>query len=702
MMRRLPPPLIDIKQQSRLSPQSTQATVATIQNSRIGVNIGDTGRFNIGVFDATGDWNLSFRWPQDPGTSFTSLRIDGQDYLYGNGIGSGYDPAPGGTQVMAPTNYGSTTNRSVWMINGIEVQQELQIVANPQTGQQDVVRIAYRLHNTSANAKNVGMRMMIDTMINNDDGAVFRTPTEGLLKAEREYVGSAIPTTVQVIPAINDVTHVAAITLQGGDATLPDVLSFADWPSIKLTPYNYTTTNISFNPPDGDSAYALYWYPTSLKADEYRSYVTYYGLSSITTNLLPPLALGVTSPASIVYKNGGYFPNPFEVTAIVKNVGSGTANSAQVQLILPAGLQLVNGTATQSLGDLAVNQEKQVAWQVQVSSSQTTPRNLTLSITASASNAAAKTVTRPLAIAAAPTAPNPPPYTTSRYVTSRDPKTLNTMGCNAAQASSGLIALFWGKPKFVAGVYGTNNIDGNVVPLFTSITDIENLTKKWIDGFWRCKTSNSNITLAISTNNFDLDSLPIGIPSSHGQEWGKLINRLDQYVKTNNYGSALTIYGGSDIEQKVADGWSPANKTIEWVDGYASATNRTFYNFGEFSGPSHQYPTWDLQLGWSLEDTWYVSWHGNNQPVPLIYNTAGTNASQWGYLAEWAKIHKNSDMTFMGTMTQMQACATNPPCNGTDNTPNTGWQQLWLELNSYDATIQSVLKWSTDASWKQE
>ena len=123
---------------------------------------------------------------------------------------------------------------------------------------------------------------------------------------------------------------------------------------------------------NGDSAVCLYWNPRTIGTNETLSCKTYYGLSSLQQDNVPPLAVaisGATKLEVIEDENGkqSYSPNPFTVTAYIQNVGTGTAYNTNVELVLPEGMSVVNGSKIVSLGDVAVsNRQTQVSWKVEV------------------------------------------------------------------------------------------------------------------------------------------------------------------------------------------------------------------------------------------------------------------------------------------------------------------------------------------------
>jgi hypothetical protein len=378
------------------SPQANIA-VADPFNPRLAIQVGSDGHFNMGAFPdpSTGgagsnSWDLMFTWPSEPYSSFTTFRIDGLDNTFGKS----------GTVIEAPTDIDPLTNRSRWQIGDIEVTQLLQVVFNNQTGQEDVARISYTVRNTGTSAHTVGNRIMIDTEINGNDGAVFRVPGIGLISHETEFAGAAIPDVFQEFFGVNDSTHVAASTVKSGGDIAPDRLVFAQWRHLYNTPYDYVI-NPSFDFTDPsvarpDSAYALYWNPAALAPGTSRTFVTYYGLAQLTVDLRPPLALGITGPTTLSVTNGQYTPNPFDVTASILNSGAATATNVQLTLNLPSELTLAGGTsAVQAIGDLLPGQERQVSWNIEPHpSNPAVATTLSYSVVATASNTESKTVSR--------------------------------------------------------------------------------------------------------------------------------------------------------------------------------------------------------------------------------------------------------------------------------------------------------------------
>jgi hypothetical protein len=364
-------------------------------NQYLAIQVDTTGRFNEGAFPdpmtcgvSASSFNLSYAWPGAPGTSFDTIRVDGSDYIYGST----------GSVISPPTDINSSTNQSSWQVTpAIEASQTLSIVTGPSTGHPDTALIATDITNTDSVSHQVGLRAMIDTMLNNNDGAPFFIPGAGGVTTETEFTGAAVPQFWQAFYSLTSSSQYSSQgTLVGGGATTPDRFVVAAWPRIFGTAFDYSITpGLSVT---ADSAVAVYWMPRTLAPGATLHLATMYGLSGFSQDLSPPLALSVTAPASLTASSGGYTPNPFTVSAFTQNVGAATATGASLTLNLPSGLTFAPGqNATQQIGDLAPGASGQASWQV-LASPQPIPTTLTYSVTAAATNAASKVVNRSISL----------------------------------------------------------------------------------------------------------------------------------------------------------------------------------------------------------------------------------------------------------------------------------------------------------------
>lgn len=363
-------------------------------NGLLAVQVGSDGKFNIGAAPAadgtaTADsWDLSYRWDSSPWSAFTTVRVDGVDHVFGGGDG---------TWVKVPTDDSATSNSAQWKVGSILVTQTLSLVANSATGQQDVARIAYKVANQGSASHSVGVRVLIDTEINYNDAARFRVPGVGSVLFETELTGDAVPKGTYVFDTPTDTTHIA-FAENGFEGPDPDRMVFARWAGIVGTSWDYAALDPTATIDNYDTAYALYWNPRALAGGASRTVVSSYGLGGASSDLAPPLALGVYGPSLLNVLNGSYAPNPFAINAWVSDVGTGAAANVTAEIVLPPELSLAAGSpGSVSLGSLAVSEEKQASWQV-VAAPQTTEKVVTYEVTVSADGVTPKTVARKLTL----------------------------------------------------------------------------------------------------------------------------------------------------------------------------------------------------------------------------------------------------------------------------------------------------------------
>jgi hypothetical protein len=75
------------------------------------------------------------------------------------------------------------TSEVTWTVDGMEVTERLQVVEGPPVDTAagskrflNTVRITYRMTNTSKKDSDIGMRLLLDTLIGNNDGVPFAVP----------------------------------------------------------------------------------------------------------------------------------------------------------------------------------------------------------------------------------------------------------------------------------------------------------------------------------------------------------------------------------------------------------------------------------------------------------------------------------------------------------------------------------------------
>ena len=330
-------------------------------NQFVEVCINQNGQFTMGTREGDpnsttdNNQNLLFGHP-DPWSSETLVRIDGTDYAFQEYV-TGVTVNSTGTECVATAN-----------ISGVRVQQTLSLTTNPYTGIEDIISIRYTYTNTSSAARQVGIRIMLDTMLGDNDGAPFRVNSQDV-KTEVEFIGNAVPQYWQSFDNLEDprVTSTGFLYFNVGEK--PDKVQFARWPDIIDSSWNYQVTDDASL--TGDSAVAAYFNPRLVAGGGSGSVVTYYGISGFSegnSDLTEPLAVRITAPTALLGSNilGGYLNNPFDVSVYMSNIGgSELADVRAVLNLSDAGGKLsVDSTqaTTISVGNMTAGANETIQW----------------------------------------------------------------------------------------------------------------------------------------------------------------------------------------------------------------------------------------------------------------------------------------------------------------------------------------------------
>jgi hypothetical protein len=313
----------------------------TISNDYIQASVSEDGRFVIGTTGgdpATPDDDnkrLLYGYPSSIWSTYPTLRV------VNGGITTDYMLGRIEQPIASPTSDG-TTIITVWEIDGIRVEERLYFAQNSDTGRLDTTAIEYTIKNNNSSSRDIGLRIMLDTMIGDNDGAPFFVLGTGQLTQEFEFYGANVPEywIAYESPTFDPDSLKARGQLSGGGATRPDRFVIAHWGAALcggvLGLYN---TAWDYTPDPGfaitcDSAVALYYNPVTFIPGQTKTYRTYYGIAKSGQAVqLELTGLEVTQGIqnwenSVVLIEG----RPTFVRAHVRST-SGTVNDVTTELI---------------------------------------------------------------------------------------------------------------------------------------------------------------------------------------------------------------------------------------------------------------------------------------------------------------------------------------------------------------------------------
>jgi hypothetical protein len=266
----------------------------------------------------------------------------------------------------------------------------------------------------------------------------------------------------------------------------------------------------------------------------------------------------------------------------------------------------------------------------------------------------------------------------------------------AAPSQNGLLVLDFGSPCYVPGtsVYG---VEMFFQPTCIPDTSLQPLVENWISGYESQNANTTvNLTLAIGTSNSynGVDSnyaLTDAEMSASGQSW---YQNLVGAISTAGLSSPLTIWGANDMEQSSDNDWSSGTPTVDWVEGYGSASpvdspcplGQSGYlaDYGDdILGGSGSGD------GWTVQQVYQVSW---GIPVacaePEVYYS--DMATEWQELSQWAVGNGDPAIQFSGLMTEVESGTLGPNDAWSDLESDTGQSPPISSVTTIAWTLQNL------------
>lgn len=330
----------------------TQPQTTVLENQYLKITVDNsTGRFGIRTADGQpvrkNDDQVNLMFGGDsPDTSFTSFRIDGTDYIFGNPYKFGarfFSEITPPVIVNSPD--GTRQIETVWTIKGVAIKQILMLYPDPQNKlNAGNVNIRYEVRNDSGVQVELGTRILLDTQIGANDGPEFQIgtgykvplmverrlvhdPEQELGVSEEDRLFYKLPPYWVMRDKLDltnpAATHVVAYGFNNfseGNINIVDEMIVGHWNGLANTKWDYTPNgNLDFTRDTNDygtadSAVAFYWQPKALETGRVQTFETVYGLGEIIEPdqvfsiryLDPPQQLATNADAS-AYADEGVF-----------------------------------------------------------------------------------------------------------------------------------------------------------------------------------------------------------------------------------------------------------------------------------------------------------------------------------------------------------------------------------------------------------
>ncbi len=283
-------------------------------------NCHDIGTISVGAL-YKGRWRkLTYHYPRTWEGTFISVIVDGRVYANSENPNDVSRERENHMDLyieeMPAIQGDNITTR--WRLPGrILVEEKLQLMENG-------TRIQIKLTNEDTEAVNTGVRIQVDTMLGDNDGAPVYVPGDGLRSTETEYSGNYL--NFDYWKAYNrrdEASIVSTGILYGQGLSYPCKLVIANWKRSMYSSWSYEvneSTSII-----GDSAVLLYYGPVELEPSQSITFSTIYGGGEPISTASKDLRIAeiVTDKVTKVYTAGENVSTVVDVVNRGENVSEG-------------------------------------------------------------------------------------------------------------------------------------------------------------------------------------------------------------------------------------------------------------------------------------------------------------------------------------------------------------------------------------------
>ena len=199
-------------------------------------------------------------------SSYTTININGADYIYGEG-----------EEIQEPVFDKETKSSiSTQKFGDIEITQFLRFVNGFTDKYNDMVEISYEIKNTGKEEADVGIRVMIDAMPGDDDKGTIKVNSS---EYEKEFELKNEDVTKEWSVFSNNDNEIEAYGKASSNTEIiPSKIQFANWNNLYDNRWDYS---INYDEANEDSAIAIVWNEVNIESGEKKILSTCYGVRNV-------------------------------------------------------------------------------------------------------------------------------------------------------------------------------------------------------------------------------------------------------------------------------------------------------------------------------------------------------------------------------------------------------------------------------------
>lgn len=263
----------------------------------------DDGRFTLGA----GNKRLMYGYPVPSSTSHFVVNIDGKLATNSPRLAQ-----KGLQHITGELSYGGSAMTPEVEIsfefNNVRIVQKLipvdKAFKEVTSGLAQYYKVSYDFINLNGKIKNIGLGVLFDTMIDDNDHCYISADGD-LLETEVGLAYKDVPKELLFYRTKADTSDMmGAAILSGNGATKPDKIVIGRWPVLHSVTWKLSPKNVRY----GDSAYFLKWENERLDVNGTRNFATYYGLPAFKK---PELRLLVEDESNLHVSHNVYFKHGY-------------------------------------------------------------------------------------------------------------------------------------------------------------------------------------------------------------------------------------------------------------------------------------------------------------------------------------------------------------------------------------------------------